>query len=623
MKTPKRNLFLLAALTASILNAARPPLAMYRIGHDRTAPPLEVQAATEPAADMTVNSVGLFRNPPKKATLMETETASLTSSEALQYAAESHDQAGRREEARQAFEQALALAADPLQRIQAQLGLGIVCAEWAHLHEYHFWAPPSSRIGLQYLEKIRCFDTARESLEKVLAEPKITPEQKAIAHYYLASVRYARGEYVGAVEELQTLLEQANIPPELRVKGQFLLGYYIRYGAKGDAIAAYKQVCSLPAASAEQRAEARLAVADILKTQRDFTRAHREVDKVFDLPDLPTSLRAVALLVRGKLFLLEDNVDAAQIALRQAREIAAAVSFMPTPVLYAGGPTGRGAMLQAGSDRAEIELLLGVLDARKGDGAGLRRVLEIPDVGEPQAHEARLQLRLRKLDPDAAPSFAVLFIGSSHTQVRNVPQIVEQLANSAPTDRPGVLTGSALFGGHTPQRLWDLGDGPGTPRRMITQEPWDFLVIEGPFTRDYTERLVVLARAKNIRPVLYEAPVGAKSPYLEEFARSRRESLAMAEEFGMILAPVSHAWRLYLGENPSDEDRLSLYHPDGVHTSVKGAYLAACTIYAAITGSSPLGLAHDMASLAWVDSTGELSPQDARALQEAAWKAVQ
>lgn len=138
---------------------------------------------------------------------------------------------------------------------------------------------------------------------------------------------------------------------------------------------------------------------------------------MFDLPDLPMSLPAVALLVRGKLFLLEDNVDAAQVALRQAWEIAAAVSFMPTPVLY--------------------------------------------------------------------------------------------------------------------------------------------------------------------------------------------------------------AWRLYLGENPSEEDRLSLYHSDGVHTSMKGAYLAACTIYAAITDSSPVGLAFDMSSLAWVDCTGELSTQDARELQEAAWKAVQ
>ncbi len=157
---------------------------------------------------------------------------------------------------------------------------------------------------------------------------------------------------------------------------------------------------------------------------------------------------------------------------------------------------------------------------------------------------------------------------------------------------------------------------------MIAQEPWDFLVIEGPFYREHAERFVALARARNIRPVLYEKPVAAKDPYPDGFDRSRRESLAMATELGMILAPVSHAWRLHLGDAPSEEERLSLYHPDGVHTSATGAYLAACTIYAAITGCSPVGLAHDMASLAWTDGTGELLAQDARVLQEAAWRAV-
>lgn len=38
-------------------------------------------------------------------------------------------------EAQQAFEQALALAADPEQRAQAHLGLGIACAEWAQRAE--------------------------------------------------------------------------------------------------------------------------------------------------------------------------------------------------------------------------------------------------------------------------------------------------------------------------------------------------------------------------------------------------------------------------------------------------------------------------------------------------------
>ncbi len=188
-------------------------------------------------------------------------------------------------------------------------------------------------------------------------------------------------------------------------------------------------------------------MADMLRERRDFDGARRELAKVFGIPELPAAARAVALLAQGRLFLLEDRVDETRGVLRQAREAAEAEPSAPVPVLHAGGPTSRGTMPDAGSDRAEIDLLLGILDAREGDGAGLRRVLEIPDVREPQAHTARIHLRLRNLDPGAAPASTVLFIGSSHSQVRNVPQMVEQLALSAPAGRTGVLAGMCLLGG--------------------------------------------------------------------------------------------------------------------------------------------------------------------------------
>lgn len=150
-------------------------------------------------------------------------------SQALKHA-ESQYRAGRLEEARHAFEQALALATDARERTDALLGFGIACAEWAHLHEYHVWTPPSSRIARRYPEKIRCFEAARKALEEVLAVPGITPDRTAKARYFLASARYARGDYAGACEALRTMLEQDGLAPELLVKGHLLLAYYLRCG---------------------------------------------------------------------------------------------------------------------------------------------------------------------------------------------------------------------------------------------------------------------------------------------------------------------------------------------------------------------------------------------------------
>ena len=51
--------------------------------------------------------------------------------------------------------------------------------------------------------------------------------------------------------------------------------------------------------------------------------------------------------------------------------------------------------------------------------------------------------------------------------------------------------------------------------------------------------------------------------------------------------------------------------------------MVACTIYSTLTGFSPVGLSHDMASLAWTDDIGELSEEEALAFQKASWQAFQ
>jgi hypothetical protein len=67
----------------------------------------------------------------------------------------------------------------------------------------------------------------------------------------------------------------------------------------------------------------------------------------------------------------------------------------------------------------------------------------------------------------------------------------------------------------------------------------------------------------------------------------------------------------YLAANPSA--KIGMFYDDWIHPSEKSIYLAAYCIYSAITGYSPVGLFHPKS----------IPDEDAKALQEAAWKAVQ
>ena len=561
-------------------------------------------------------------------------------------AGETKRNAGHYAEARINFEDALARSGTGQEKADARLGIALTYADWAHTNQFHVWMPPTSLIRKNYVEKLRQFDVARTEFEKVLAIPDITPDQKARAHYHLATVLYARDQYEPVQVELRKIIVLDGVSAEWRVKTQLLLGYYTRHGGKGDPMGIYAKVLEIPGVSPAQKAEALMAMVGILLEKRSSadahvavvgtllekwnrTEAHQELAKVFTIADLPPSSRALAQLALGKIFFLEANYDAARDALKKALSTEAiSESDEVAPPLFVGGPTGRGTMPTAGSDRAEAQLYLGLSDYYEGKDyeravRELKKVLNMPDASYVQVHDATLRLRLKKLLPCDEKVITVLFTGSSHTQVRNVPQIVEMLAVSAPAGRPRIIASQATFGGHTPQKLWDLGDGPGTPRRRIVSDPWDFLVIENASSVEHVSRFVDLARAENIRPILYETPVSAKLPYPDSIREEHKQSLAIQEQLKMSIAPASYAWMLYLGANPSTEERLALYHSDGVHTAKKGAYMVACTIYSTLTGFSPVGLSHDMASLAWIDCTDELTEEESLALQKASWQAFQ
>lgn len=85
------------------------------------------------------------------------------------------------------------------------------------------------------------------------------------------------------------------------------------------------------------------------------------------------------------------------------------------------------------------------------------------------------------------------------------------------------------------------------------------------------------------------------------------------------MAPAGLAWHIALKSDPT---LILHYIKDRCHPNYKGSYLAACVIYAAITGKSPLGLKpfelRDSENAANVT----LDDAEAASFQQAAWEAI-
>jgi hypothetical protein len=378
-----------------------------------------------------------------------------------------------------------------------------------------------------------------------------------------------------------------------------------REGKLAEAGKEFQRAMTLATTPAE-RVNAQLAAVTVLLAEKRNVEARAELARLLDAADTPPGNRPFARLLLGKTWFAEGNWAA-------ARKEFAAVSADDSA---------------APAHRADAQLHLGLCDYEARDFAAAKTELEklaaMPGATPRQLREAALRLRLRRLVPVEPNTLAVLFIGASHTQVWDIPRAVEALAASAPPGSPRILAGEYLRGGTGIHKFWEEGDGPGTARARVAAEPWDFVVFECYpflFTKEqclkYARLFSDLARAGKAVPVLFDAPVFVRTPYPDGARANHDDNVAIARSLGIPLAAAGHAWTLYLGPAPTPEQRMALYHPDAVHTSPKGAYLIACSIYAAVTKLTPVGLTRDIPGF----PENALSADDAAALQAAAWTA--
>ncbi|MBT4774328.1 MAG: T9SS type A sorting domain-containing protein [Crocinitomicaceae bacterium] len=222
----------------------------------------------------------------------------------------------------------------------------------------------------------------------------------------------------------------------------------------------------------------------------------------------------------------------------------------------------------------------------------------------------------------------VLFLGNSYTYVNDLPNTLEQLANSF---GDSLIHDQNTPGGHNMQghsiNTTSLG--------KIAIGDWDFVAIQSQSqepsfspaqvaTDVYPYAAIIcdsIRAADQCAEPLFFMTWGRKNgdasncPFYPPICtydgmqnRLRESYLEMAVDNDASVSPVGAVWKQVRDSLPA----LELYSPDESHPSVAGTYVAACTFYAAIWRKSPVGSSF----------ISTLSASDAQAIQQLAERVV-
>jgi len=209
--------------------------------------------------------------------------------------------------------------------------------------------------------------------------------------------------------------------------------------------------------------------------------------------------------------------------------------------------------------------------------------------------------------------------------VSNLPHMLTLMSESSVADHPRLNIEQFLVGGGTLKKYWDA-EGTGSPRTLIATQPWDYVVIQEIFCADtkefetYARLFDDVIRKAGSKTILFATAniseyFSAQYKYPDSFKQLNDMQLAFGKKCEIPVAAAGYAWMRYLGDHPSKEQMLDLYHEDKAHPGKRGTYIYACLLYAAITGKNPEGLTCE-----FPDITGDaISKKEGSWMQKAAW----
>lgn len=218
----------------------------------------------------------------------------------------------------------------------------------------------------------------------------------------------------------------------------------------------------------------------------------------------------------------------------------------------------------------------------------------------------------------------VLFIGNSQVFYNDLPRTVEALAESAPLERPRIKADRFVSGGASLERLWNAGEGKGTARAKIAEKKWDFVILQEIYNvkveafNKYAPLFYDAIQKNGSRTVLF-CTASISQMFPKGFDDLHDMHIALGKKLQVPVAAAGKAWLTYWGDKPTDEQRLALYDRDKAHPGQKGSYIYACTLYAVLTGQSPVGLSHRIPKQA----EDAVTAAQAKLFQQAAWKVHQ
>jgi hypothetical protein len=241
--------------------------------------------------------------------------------------------------------------------------------------------------------------------------------------------------------------------------------------------------------------------------------------------------------------------------------------------------------------------------------------------------------------PTEKPSLHVLFIGNSYTYFNNLPEMLAKLADAGHQKK--VIYEMQAPGGLRLKDHWSRAD----TRQALSYEKWDYVVLQDQSTlgtnyyfegkprittdelfHTYALNLAKAIRDVNAIPVFYLT--WSKKAVPEDQAALTAAYTRATRETKSIVAPAGIAW----AEVEKDDPSINLFYKDGSHPSPAGTYLNACVFYATLFGRSPVGLPSRISGTpvnldtekAEPGKTAvlvDLPPEQARKLQQAAWRA--
>jgi hypothetical protein len=209
----------------------------------------------------------------------------------------------------------------------------------------------------------------------------------------------------------------------------------------------------------------------------------------------------------------------------------------------------------------------------------------------------------------------VLFIGNSYTSTNDLPGVLAGLLRSGGrhAEVSAIAPGGATLADHA---------ASAEVAGAIAGSPWTAVILQEqsllPAAPDLLERQILpaartladAARGTGAQVYLFQTWAHRDGWPERRLDRAAMQAAITATDrelagrLGLVVVPVGEAWTRALREAPG----ISLWQADGSHPTAAGTYLAACVLYASLTGRSPAGLGE----------TGGLPAADAATLQRIA-----